>query len=449
MTDKGNEITLVLGLARSGLAALRLLGSEGEKVRAADENREISLPEDLAGIDLRKGELDLSVLDGVSRMVISPGVPVEHSIVREAREAGVKVISELELAYSYVSAPVIGVTGTNGKSTTVSMIGAILKGAGKDVIVAGNVGIPFSSVAGELGPKGYYVIEISSFQLETADTFHPMCAGILNLTPDHHDRYRNLDDYYDTKKRIYANCSEEDSFFYNHDDARCRSAAEEFPGALIPFSSSGRIDRGVFLDGDNLVRTLPDGSGESVMERNELGVVGLHNVENALSAIAAVECVGISAETCQRALSSFRGLRHRMENIAEIDGVSFFNDSKATNVEAAVKSLIGLDRPVVLIAGGYNKGDDFSGLLEVVRKVRAVVTLGKAASLIEDTLAGKVETYRVSSMEDAVRKAAGIAEEGDMVILSPACASFDMFDDFEHRGDVFAECVTELRRSKD
>ncbi|MCK4538088.1 MAG: UDP-N-acetylmuramoyl-L-alanine--D-glutamate ligase [Candidatus Krumholzibacteria bacterium] len=449
MTDKGNEITLVLGLARSGLAALRLLGREGVKVRAADENQDISLPEDLAGIDLRKGKLDISVLDGVSRMVISPGVPVDHPIVRGARETGVRVISELELAYNYVSAPVIAVTGTNGKSTTVSMIGAILEEAGKDVIVAGNVGIPFSSVAGDLGPEGYYVIEVSSFQLEAVDRFRPVCAGILNLTPDHHDRYGNLDDYYDTKKRIYANCRKEDRFFYNHDDSRCRSAAEEFPGTIIPFSSVGRIDRGVFLDGDSLVRILSDGSEEKVMERNDLGVVGLHNVENALSAIAAVECLGISAEACRRALSSFRGLRHRMEKIAEIRGVSFFNDSKATNVEAAVKSLIGLDRPVVLIAGGYNKGDDFSGLLEIVQKVRAVVTLGKAASLIEDVLAGKVETYRSASMEDAVGKAAGIAEEGDMVILSPACASFDMFDDFEHRGDVFAECVNDLKRSKD
>jgi UDP-N-acetylmuramoylalanine--D-glutamate ligase len=434
---------LVLGLARSGSAAARLLREEGASVIGADENPSVGIPGDLVDLPVRLGAFDEDLLRRCDEIVVSPGVPAEHPFLLAAVRRGVPVTSELEIGWRCAEAAVIAVTGTNGKSTTVSMIGEMLGAAGISSIVAGNVGVPFCSVARDLGPEGIYVLEVSSFQLETTTHFRPSVAGLLNLTPDHLDRYATVDAYYRAKERIVENCGPGDTFFYNAEDRRCVGVAGGFGGTCVPFSSRREVDGGVYLDSGRIVR-VRDGETEYVMERAELNVVGLHNVENALAAIAALSPLEVTAESCHSALSRFSGLPHRMEEVARVSDVTFYNDSKATNVEATVMSLAGLDREVILIAGGHDKGGDFKKLLPVLTGVRAVVLIGEAAPLIERAIGPCVHVERASSMEEAVRTAFRISRAGQLVILSPACASFDMFDNFEHRGEVFRECVRRL-----
>ena len=439
---RGRRI-LVLGLARSGLSAIRLLSAEGALVSGADENVAVEIPADLAEARIHRGPFDPALLDGVEEIVVSPGIPVDHPLLEEARSGGIALASELELGARFAKAHLIGVTGTNGKSTTVTMIGEILRAAGRTAIVCGNVGVPLCSVVRDLGPKDVFVLEISSFQLEMIETFHPEVAGLLNLTPDHLDRYRDVEDYYRFKERIVANCDAGDTFFYNALDRRCAAVAERFPGKTVPFSSAGPVDGGVFLDGSRLVRSRAEG-WEQFLDRRELGIVGLHNVENALAAVASLTPFDVPAEACRRALSEFKGLAHRMEKIATVRGVTYYNDSKGTNVEAVMMTLKGLDRSAVLILGGHDKGGDFSKLIPLLSHVKVIVTIGEAAPLIEEALGSVVPIARAATMKDAVEMSARTAQPGDLVLLSPACASFDMFRNFEHRGEVFAQCVREL-----
>jgi len=434
---------LVLGLAKSGLGAIRLLAKAGARVTGADENAAIALPSDLAGIAMKLGPFSPGLLDGQDEVIVSPGVAIDSLVMLEAARRAVPLASELELGARFATARLIAVTGSNGKSTTVTMIGEILAAAGRRVIVAGNVGLPLTSVVDDLGAGDVFVLEVSSFQLETITTFHPEAAGILNLTPDHLDRYHDVEDYYRFKERIVENCGAGDLFFYNDCDRRCVSVAERFPGRRVPFSSAGPVAGGVYLEGEQLVRAT-GGAPEVFLERGELGVVGLHNVENALAAVAALASFGVSAYDCRRALAAFRGLPHRMEKVGVVRGVAYYNDSKGTNVEATMMTLRGLDRPAVLIAGGHDKGGDFTKLRSVLGNVKAIITIGEAAPLIEEALASAVPIARAGTMRDAVELAARTAEAGQLVVLSPACASFDMFRNFEHRGEVFKECVKDL-----
>ncbi len=440
---KGRHI-LVFGLARSGFAAAHLLLGAGARVCGADENENIDIPPDLTALETHLGHFREEIIDDIDEIVVSPGIPDDHLLFAAADRRGIAIIGELELACRFARAPLIAVTGTNGKSTTVEMIGEMLKEDGREAVIAGNTGIPFSSVAGDMGEDGFNVIEVSSFQLETIDRFHPVCAGILNLTPDHLDRYSSLEDYYAAKEKLLENIAPDDHFFYNADDPLCVEIAERTEAVMVPFSSSGRVPGGIYLDGDFLIRENSDGTEEIVCDRGGMKVVGIHNVENALAAIAAVTPFGVTADSCRRALALFTGLPHRMELVTESDGISFYNDSKATNVEAAVKSLKGLDSPVVLIAGGHDKGGDFTKFFELSGIVRSIVTIGEAAGLIENAAGEKFPCRRAGSMEEAVSMAAAEAQEGWLVVLSPACASFDMYDDFEHRGRVFRDSVAKI-----
>jgi UDP-N-acetylmuramoylalanine--D-glutamate ligase len=444
--DYGGRRVLVLGLARSGIAAMRLLRDEGAIVIGADENAAVEIPSELAGADLHRGGFEPALLDGVDEVVVSPGIAIDHPLLAEARARGIALASELEIGSRFARARLVGVTGTNGKSTTVTMVGELLKAAGYRAIVCGNVGLPFTSVVRELGPEGVFVLEISSFQLETIVAFHPEIAGILNLTPDHLDRYHDVEEYYRFKERIVENCGKGDSFFYNALDRRCAQVARRFPGTTVPFSSGGPIEGGVYLDGGARLVRERGGAPEVFLERSELGVIGIHNVENALAAVAALAPFDVSAAACRTALSKFKGLPHRMELVAIVRGVSYYNDSKGTNVEATMMSLKGLDRPAVLIAGGHDKGGDFTKLIPVLGCVKAIVTIGEAAPLIEEALGSIVPIARAATMQEAVETASRTAQPGELVLLSPACASFDMFRNFEHRGEVFAECVKALQR---
>lgn len=446
MEDYTGRHILVFGLARSGFAAARLLLGAGAKVCGADENEKVEIPPDLTTLETHLGHFRAEIIDDIDEIIVSPGVPDDHPVFSAAAERKIAVIGELELAFRFVRGPIIAVTGTNGKSTTVEMIGAMLKEDGREAVVAGNTGTPFSSVLDEIDENGFFVIEVSSFQLETIERFHPVCAGILNLTPDHLDRYKAIEDYYGAKEKMLDNMAPDDYFFYNSDDPLCEAAAAKTEAVLVPFSSSGRVPGGVYLDREFLIRESAEGTEEIVCDRGSIRVVGIHNVENALAAIAAVTPFGVTADSCRRALASFAGLPHRMELVTRSGGISYYNDSKATNVEAAVKSLKGLDSPVVLIAGGHDKGGDFSKLFELPDVVRSIITIGEAAGLIEEAAGNGIPCTRASSMEEAVAIASGAAEEGWLVVLSPACASFDMFDDFEHRGRVFRDSVMKLAK---
>ncbi|HMA76917.1 MAG TPA: UDP-N-acetylmuramoyl-L-alanine--D-glutamate ligase, partial [Candidatus Krumholzibacteriaceae bacterium] len=432
------------GLARSGLAAIDLLLKKGVNLIAADENRDISLPGRFKDMNIHLGPFSADLLENCDEVVLSPGISTSHPIVLEAVNRSIPIVSELELGYRFAEGKIIGLTGTNGKSTTVKMIERILIESGHKAIAAGNIGKPFSKVTEDLDSKGIFVIEVSSFQLELVSDFKPDVTGILNMTPDHLDRYPDAAYYYRAKERIAANNDGNDWFFYNADDKRCAMVASKFRGRVVAFSSSTHLKEGVFLDGSTIVRVSDEKGREEIMDISDLKVVGLHNVENALAAIASLKVFGVSAKSCREALSGFEGLEHRMEKVRTVGNVAYFNDSKATNVEATVKSLANLKCPVVLIAGGLDKGSDFKKLLKVAGNIQHLVLIGSAADLIEEALRGVVPVSHAETMAGAVHKARDVSKDGTCVVLSPACASFDMFTDFRERGNLFKDIVNQI-----
>jgi UDP-N-acetylmuramoylalanine--D-glutamate ligase len=436
---------LVVGLARSGCAAARFLTGHGEEVRGVDSNH----PDAAAGLagDGVEVLLDtdgLAQLDGVRTVVKSPGVPREAPVIAAALERGVDVIGELELAWRELPNRFLAVTGTNGKTTTVELLGHIYRTAGEPVAIAGNVGTPLSSLAGSVDPAATVVCEASSFQLEDTTAFAPECAVILNLAPDHLDRHRDLDSYLAAKLRIFANQGNDDIAVYNADDpalagtdlggcarriAFCRGAAPECEVAL----AEGTI----FYDGEPLIET------------DELGLFGEHNVANALAAASAALAMGLDRDAVRDGLCSFAGVPHRLEQVAEIGGVRFVNDSKATNVASAVVGISVFEGGVHAILGGSEKRESFEPLLDPLReRVAACYLVGatadRLATELAPVLAKGIELHRCTDLEDAVRRAAAAAGPGEVVLLSPACASFDAFENFERRGDRFRAVVEEL-----
>ncbi len=436
---------LVVGLARSGIAAARMLAAQGEVVRGVDSGR----PEAAAGLGADGVEVvldtdGLAQLNGMRTLVKSPGVPREAPVIAAALERGIDVVGELELAWRAVPNRTLAVTGTNGKTTTVELLGHIYRAAGEPVAVAGNVGTPLSSFAGAIDADATVVCEASSFQLEDTIAFAPECAVFLNLAPDHLDRHADLDSYLAAKLRIFANQGNDDVAIYNGDDpalagtdlggcarrvAFCRGAAPECEVAL----AEGTI----FYDGEPLLAT------------EELGLFGEHNVANALAAASAALAMGLDPGAVREGLRSFAGVPHRLELVAESGSVRFVNDSKATNVASAVVGIGAFEGGVHAILGGSEKGEDFAPLLDVVReRCVACYLIGasadRLATALAPLLAEGVELHRCEDLDDAVRRAASTATPGEVVLLSPACASFDAFESFERRGDRFREIIREL-----
>jgi UDP-N-acetylmuramoylalanine--D-glutamate ligase len=436
---------LVVGLARSGQAAARMLAARGETVRAVDSGH----PEGAAGLEGVGVEVFLDT-DGLAQLertrtvVKSPGVPRGAAVIATALERGIEVVGEVELAWRALPNRFLAVTGTNGKTTTAELLGHLYRSAGEPVAVAGNVGTALSELVGAVPDDETIVCECSSFQLEDTVAFAPECAVFLNLAPDHLDRHRDLESYLAAKLRIFANQDNDDVAVYNADDpfladidlggcarriAFCRGAAPDCEVAV----AEGTI----FYDGEPL---LPVG---------ELGLVGEHNVANAMAAAAAALAMGIDREAVREGLRSFAGVPHRLEPVAEIDGVRFVNDSKATNVASAVVAIRAFDGGVHTILGGSEKDEPFTPLIAPIReRVRACYLLGATGERMARELApvveAGVELQRCDDLEDAVRRAAAAAGSGEVVLLSPACASFDAFDNFEQRGDRFREIVREL-----
>jgi UDP-N-acetylmuramoylalanine--D-glutamate ligase len=436
---------LVVGMARSGRAASELLAAKGRDVTVWDDDATKMDASGLAasGIAVADAGDVVGLATRSDCVVASPGVPEGNRILAAARDAGVPVVGEIEVAYHFTDARIIAVTGTNGKSTTVGVIGAILERAGVDAVVAGNVGRPF---AGAIHDRDYdtVVLELSSFQLDTIDEFRAAVAVLLNVTPDHLDRYGgSFEAYAESKARILNRADAGTFYVYNADDPVAAGLASRNPGRSIGFSSERTLETGAYIDGGNLVRAW-DGATVDVAPRSSFSPIGVHNAENALAAIAAVIPCGVTDDAIRDALHGYRALPHRMELVRVVNGVAYVNDSKATNVDAAVKSVRSVDGACVVILGGRDKDGDFGQLAPLAGRVRRAILIGEAAAVIRRALAGRWDLEDAADMMDAVRRASAVAAPGDTVLLAPACASFDMFESYEHRGEVFRECVRDL-----
>ncbi|HYG82550.1 MAG TPA: UDP-N-acetylmuramoyl-L-alanine--D-glutamate ligase [Pyrinomonadaceae bacterium] len=441
---------LIMGAARSGVACARFLIKRGAVV-ALNDRKPLGewSPDAVAlkgeGVGLVPGDVPMWLLDQVELVVMSPGVPSKVIPARYAERAGAEVIGEVELASRYLRGRVVAITGSNGKTTTTTLVGQILKDAGLPVQVGGNIGTALVSMVENSRDDGWTVVEVSSFQLETIKDFHPAVAMVLNVTPNHMDRYETLNDYAAAKHRIFRNQTPEDVAILNADDEIVSSWARGLRAHVVHFSVRRELEEGLFLrNGREIVSRTPEGE-RVLMTRDDMQLRGLHNVENVLAALAAGLACGASPDSMRETVRRFKPVEHRLEFVAEVDGVKFYNDSKATSVDATVKALEAFaneEGKVVLILGGLGKQAPYAPLGPLVReRARRLILIGSDAGTIEKELRGDAEMERADSMGDAVRKAFAAAQRGDIVLLAPACASFDMFKSFEHRGEVFKEEV--------
>ena len=439
---------VVMGMARTGRAAAAALARRGAEVVGTDMKEIPGLREELPqGVALELGCHREETFRRCDLLVVSPGIPATDRFIQTALAAGAEVISEIELAWRLCPAPIAAVTGTNGKTTATTMLGAILEEAGYRAPVGGNIGRPLVNVVENEGQEADFVVsEVSSFQLEWAPTLRPRVGVITNVTPDHLDRHPDLDGYAEVKARLLANQGPGDAKVLNADDPL---TARYLPGgrqAALAFSRKKAPETGAYAEGGWIYLCL-GGSRERVCAAGELAVPGVHNLENFLAACAAAGFLGAGADAMARLARRFRGLPHRMEPVAEIGGVRWVNDSKGTNVGATVMSLESVDGPVLLIAGGTDKGSDLTPMLDPLRKrARTMVLIGKAADRFDRFFRGKVPVERAATLEEAVRRCAEAARPGDTVLFSPACASFDQFRDYVHRGEVFREAVRALAK---
>ena len=434
-----NKKVTVIGLARSGYSAALLLKSLGCKVSVTDkgdtqdiQNRAAKLRE--SGIEVEIGRHTDDFIYGRDYLVTSPGVPDNSDPFRWAGEKRIPIISEVELAYRYCPAPIIAVTGTNGKSTTTTLIGQILKDAGKDVIVCGNIGNPFTGELSKIKKDSIVVLEISSFQLQRTKQFKPKVAIILNISQNHLDRHDDLKDYESAKAKIAANQDGSDYAILNYDDFNVKKMGDSFKSRTLFFSKFNKV-KGAFFQGGKIFVNL--NTEEEIIGQDQLILKGSHNIENVMASSIACRIFGVTPESIARTLKEFKGLEHRFEYVLSIDGVDFINDSKATSVGAAEQALRSCEKPVILIAGGRDKGSDFTPMKELLRKkVKKLVLIGEAKTKIKKSVSGSTQIQEAQTLQDAVEESFKSASPGEIVLFSPMCASFDMFRDFEHRGEV-------------
>ncbi len=439
--------TLIVGLGATGLSCARFLAQRGVEVAVIDSRQQppalADMQRELPHVALFTGGFDAEVFGRAERILVSPGVSLQEPLLVEAQQRGVEVIGDIELFARTALAPVVAITGSNGKSTVTTLLGAMAQLAGRNVRVGGNLGTPALDLVEEQEPD-LYVLELSSFQLETVQSLHCRVATVLNISPDHLDRYDSLAAYARAKQRIFSGAEIQ---IVNRDDvAAAGLASDEAPivGFCLDEPAPSSQDFGLLETQDGC--WIAKGS-ERWMPASAVRIPGRHNLANALAALALGDALGFPREAMLQVLKEFQGLPHRTQWVAETGGVRWFNDSKATNPGAALAAIHGFDGPLVLIAGGQGKGADFSGLAASLGgRVKAVVLLGEAADEIDAALQGKVATQRAADMFDAVRQAVALAVPGDTVLLSPACASFDMFSDYQQRGELFMQAVQELNR---
>jgi len=446
--DLEGKRVLVVGLARTGTVTSLFSAGYGATVTATDEKPESVLAETAArlraaGVKLEFGTPPQSTFLEQDLIVLSPGVPANLPPLEKARAAGVPVWSELELAWRFLRGRLVGITGSNGKTTTTSLVAHILKTAGIHTLVGGNIGVPLLALVESSMDSSVTVAEISSFQLETIAEFRPEIGVLLNLTPDHLDRHASFDQYAAAKMRMFENQLERDAAVLNADDLEVTRRMPSGPH-IYWFSRQKRVASGAFLrDGQILFRT--EGAEIPLLRRDEIPLRGEHNVENVLAACAAAYLAGAEPAAIANGVKTFRGVEHRLEFVAEIGGVTFYNDSKATNVDASLKAVEAFPGPLIVILGGKDKGAPYTPLREPLQqRARLAILIGAAAEKLESELAGAVPLSQAGTLERAVEIAAQSAQPGDTVLLAPACSSFDQFENYEHRGRVFKELVARL-----
>jgi UDP-N-acetylmuramoylalanine--D-glutamate ligase len=447
MELKGKKV-LVVGLGKSGLAAALFLRRRGAQVTVSDLRSAQALSKEIpslleAGISVEAGGHGLLTFRRQNLIVVSPGVPLSTPELVQVRNLGLPIIGELELAARFLKGNVLAITGSNGKTTTTTLCGEIFSAAGFKTLVAGNIGLPVIEVVDQSAPNAWAVLEVSSFQLETTGSFHPRIAMILNVTPDHLDRHGSFENYVAMKEKIFANQTSDDTLILNGDDPVTQQAAARARAQVLWFSRSKIVRQGAFVrEGTVFYRASEQSSPVPIMPVAQIPLKGDHNVENVLAAVCAGCAAGIAPESIARSVAAFHAVEHRLEFVASLQGVDFYNDSKATNVDATLKAIAAFPGNIHLILGGKDKNSDYTQLNPWLRdRVKAVYTVGAAAEKIESQIAGAASIKRAGTIEAAVDQAAQQAVAGDVVLLAPACSSFDQFENYEQRGKAFKQAV--------
>jgi len=450
--DVKDKRVLVVGLGKSGVASALFLKQRGARVTVSDTKSPDQLREEIPmlldhGIAVETGGHGERTFREQDLIVVSPGVPVDAAPLLQARAAGEPVIGEIELAAQNLPGDIVAITGSNGKTTTTTLVGEILAAGGLPVSVGGNIGTPAISLVERVTRQTIVVLEVSSFQLETIQTFRPKVAVVLNITPDHLDRHRTFQTYVDAKARIFENQQSSDFAVLNEDDPTCGTLADRTRAQVFWFSRKKEIPQGAFVR-DGKILFLDGKSHREVMLISEIPLKGAHNLENVLAGVCAGALMGCEPPKIRQAIQNFKAVEHRLEYVATVKGVEYFNDSKATNVDATIKALESFPKNIHLILGGKDKGSDYTVLNDLLReRVKRVYTIGAAAEKIESHIKGAAEIVHAETLENAIRRASAVAEPGDIVLLAPACASFDQFQSYNHRGRVFKEVVQALAQT--
>lgn len=447
-----NKKVIVCGMARSGISAAKLLASVGADVTLQDMK-----PMDVliklhdieaykkAGIKIFAGANPDDIIDSFDYAVLSPGVPCDLPFIKKAESSGVKVISEVELAYTLTECPVCAITGTNGKTTTTTLTGMFLNKKYKNTAVVGNIGVAYSEKVKSLKADDFVCAEISSFQLETSDTFRPHIAAVLNITPDHLNRHKTMDNYVAVKEKIFMKQNKDDFTILNKNDEYCVKMADKTKGKVFFFSSVEKLDEGIYLDGDN-IHIKWNGLDEDVINIHDLRILGTHNYENVMAAVACAVCAGVDMESIREILKEFNGVEHRIEYCGTFDGVDYYNDSKGTNPDASIRAVLAMRKPIVLIGGGYDKDSSYDEWVKLFDgRVKKLILIGATAGKIAECCDryGFKDYEFADTFKKCIEKCKASAEEGDCVLLSPACASWGMFEDYEQRGRMFKEMVAQ------
>jgi UDP-N-acetylmuramoylalanine--D-glutamate ligase len=447
--ELNNKRVLVVGLGKSGVASALFLKSRGARVTVSDSKPEAELRDEILlllehGITVETGGHGERTFRGQDLIVVSPGVPIDAPQLVQARNLGELLIGEIELAARFLAGPIVAITGANGKTTTTSLAGEIIAAGKFSTLVGGNIGTPAIGLVDQAGPTTWTVLEVSSFQLETIVEFRPRIAVILNITPDHLDRHKTFYNYVNAKARIFENQRAEDFSVLNADEPTTAGLADRTRAQLYWFSRKKEVERGAFVRGANIY--FRDGHGDhEIMPLAEVGLKGAHNLENILAGISIGMLVGCKPEQIRQAVRNFKAVEHRLEFVARFAGVDYYNDSKATNVDATIKALESFPANIHLILGGKDKGSDYTVLHDLLReRVKRLYTIGAAAEKIESQIKDAAEIDHAETLENAVRRASAAAVAGDVILLAPACASFDQFQSYEHRGRVFKELVHSL-----
>jgi len=452
MEIKGKKV-LVVGLGKSGLAAALFLRRRGAQVTVSDVRSAAALGKDIPalldeGIMVEAGGHGLLTFRRQDLIVVSPGVPIDTPELAQVRNFGLPVIGEVELAARFLAGKTLAITGSNGKTTTTSLCGEILAAALPHVQVGGNIGVPVIALVDQSREDGWSVLEVSSFQLETTFDFRPDIAVILNITPDHLDRHGSFENYVAAKERIFANQHSDDALILNADDEVAMRAAARAKSRVFWFSRTRIIRQGSFVhDGAIWFRATEQSAPEFILKVSAIPLKGLHNVENVLAAVCSARLAGVAPEFIRDAVQKFRAVEHRLEFVANVNGVDYYNDSKATNVDAALKAVEAFPSGIHLILGGKDKGSDYRIMRPLIQKrVKSIYTIGAAAEKIVTHLEGSAPIVHCGTLDAAVTKAADAARPGDIILLAPACSSFDQFENYEQRGQVFKDLVFARRR---